>query len=126
MGQFSLPEHLIAWCQTQIELDRFVNIDTYVAQLVTEDMHRAEAMNMRRQAVLDARESGISMRDPDSILAQWVSEVPDARAQGLRDAIRLGREEGYSLVTLEGILSRATSQSLLQNPSRKLARKLAA
>lgn len=112
MGQFSLPEHLVTWCETQVALGRVASIGTYLAQLISEDKLRLDAAERRQQAIAEARDSGISMRDPESILAQWVSQAPNAHLEELRDAIRQGREGGISLVSLEGILSRATDRKL--------------
>lgn len=114
MGQFSLPEHLVEWCETQIALGRVASIGTYLAQLISEDRLRLDALVRCQEAIAEARDSGISMRDPESVLAQWMTVRANSRLDALRDAIRQGREGGYSMASLDGILSRAIGTELAQ------------
>ena len=107
MGNFSLPEHMIAWSEDQVALGRFASVGTYLAQLITEDRRRQQALASRQAAIAEARASGISMSDPDSLLARWLSEKAVPRRSQLRDAIHEGRASGTSLASLEGILARA-------------------
>ena len=107
MGNFSLPEHMIAWSEEQVALGRVASVGTYLAQLIAEDRRRQRALALRRAAIAEARASGISMADPDSLLARWLTDQAEPRRARLRDAIHEGRSSGVSLATLEGILSRA-------------------
>lgn len=111
MGNFSLPEHMIAWSEQQVALGKVASVGTYLAQLIAEDRRRQHVLEQRQQAITDARASGISMQDPDSVLARWVSDKAAADAAAahtqLRTAIREGRASGTSLASLDGILARA-------------------
>ena len=107
MGNFSLPEHMIAWSEEQVALGRVASVGTDLAQLIMEDRQRQLLLARRQAAVAEARASGISMSDPDSVLARWLTDkAAPGRAQ-LRDAIREGRASGTSLASLDGILTRA-------------------
>jgi Arc/MetJ-type ribon-helix-helix transcriptional regulator len=107
MGNFSLPEHMIAWSEEQVALGRVASVGTYLAQLIAEDRRRQQMLVMRREAVVEARASGISMADPDSLLARWLSEKAIPGRDHLRGAIQQGRASGTSLASLDGILARA-------------------
>ena len=107
MGNFSLPEHMIAWSEDQVALGRVASVGTYLAQLIAEDRRRQTVLALRQAAILEARASGISMADPDSVLAQWLTDKAAPRRARLRDAIQEGRASGTSLAALDGILSRA-------------------
>lgn len=107
MSNFSLPEHMIAWSEDQVALGRVASVGTYLAQLIAEDRKRQTALELRRAAIAEARASGISMADPDSVLAQWLTDKAAPRRARLRDAIQEGRASGTSLAALDGILSRA-------------------
>ena len=107
MGQFTLPEHMIAWCEQQIALGRVASIGTYLGQLITEDMAHQRRLDHRRAAVLEARESGISMRAPDAILTVAAARRLDPRVAAAKIAVEEGRLSGTSLAAIEGILARA-------------------
>jgi Arc/MetJ-type ribon-helix-helix transcriptional regulator len=110
MGNFSLPEHMIAWSEEQVALGRVASVGTYLAQLIAEDRRRQQLLTTRRDAVAEARASGISMSDPDSLLARWLSEKATPGRDHLRGAIQQGRASGTSLASLDGILARALMQ----------------
>jgi hypothetical protein len=107
MGNFSLPEHMIAWSEDQVALGRAASVGTYLAQLIMEDRRRQQALARNQAAILEARASGISMADPDSVLARWLSDKAAPQRTQLRDAIREARASGTSLASLDGILARA-------------------
>jgi Arc/MetJ-type ribon-helix-helix transcriptional regulator len=107
MGNFSLPEHMIAWSEEQVALGRFASVGTYLAQLIMEDRRRQQALAHRQSAVADGRASGISMSDPDSLLARWLTDRVAPQRTQMRDAIHEGRASGNSLASLDGILARA-------------------
>jgi Arc/MetJ-type ribon-helix-helix transcriptional regulator len=107
MGNFSLPEHMIAWSEDQVALGRVASVGTYLAQLIAEDRRRQTLLALRQSAIAEARASGISMTDPDSVLTQLVADKAAPRRARLRDAIHEGRASGTSLAALDGILSRA-------------------
>jgi Arc/MetJ-type ribon-helix-helix transcriptional regulator len=111
MGNFSLPEHMIAWSEQQVALGRVASVGTYLAQLIAEDRRRQHVLEQRQQAINDARASGISMQDPDSVLARWMSDkAASGQERGrerLRTAIQEARASGTSLASLDGILARA-------------------
>lgn len=107
MGNFSLPEHMIAWSEEQVALGRSASVGTYLAQLIAEDRRRQQTLAMRQAAIAEARASGISMSDPDSLLARWLSDKSAPQRTQLRDAIHEGRASGTSLASLDGILARA-------------------
>lgn len=107
MGNFSLPEHMVAWSEEQVALGRVASVGTYVAELIAEDRHRQAMLALRRDAVADARASGISMADPDSVLARWLTDNVAPRQSRLREAIRDGRSSGPSPASLDAILSQA-------------------
>jgi Arc/MetJ-type ribon-helix-helix transcriptional regulator len=107
MGNFFLPEHMIAWSEEQVALGRVASVGTYVAQLIAEDRRRQQMLARRRAAVAEGRVSGISMQDPDSVLAQWMTDRAAPARDGLRRAIHEARVSGTSLASLDGILTRA-------------------
>lgn len=107
MGNFSLPEHMIAWCEHQVALGRAASVGTYLAELVAEDRRKLHLLDQRRQAIADARLSGISMQDPDSVLARWLTDKTSPAKERVRTAIHDGRASGTSLASLEGILARS-------------------
>ena len=107
MGYFPLPEHLIGWCEQQVEGGRAVNIGSYLAQLVAEDRIRNDRLRVRRSAIQEARATGVSMEAPDDLLARLLAELPRPGRDRVRDAIREGRESGASYASIEGILARA-------------------
>jgi Arc/MetJ-type ribon-helix-helix transcriptional regulator len=107
MGNFSLPEHMIAWSEEQVALGRFASVGTYLAQLIMEDRRRQQTVAQRQVAIAEARASGISMADPDSLLARWLSDKAAPQRTLLRDAIHEARASGTSLASLDGILARA-------------------
>ncbi len=107
MGNFSLPEHMIAWSEEQVALGRVTSVGTYLAQLIAEDRRRQQQLATRRDAVAEARASGISMADPDSFLARWLSEKASPDRDHVRRAVQQGRASGTSLASLDGILARA-------------------
>lgn len=109
MGQFTLPEHLMLWCEQQIALGRVASTGTYLAQLITEDMERQLRTARQRSAVAEARESGISMRSPDAILTVAAARKIDPRLAAAKRAVEDGRRSGTSMAAIEGILARATS-----------------
>ena len=109
MRHFPLPEHMVAWCEQQVVLGRVANVDTYLAQLIAEDMARQTRVAKWRAAVAEARESGISMRSPDAILTVEAARKIDPRVAAARRAVEDGRRSGTSLASIEGILARATS-----------------
>jgi Arc/MetJ-type ribon-helix-helix transcriptional regulator len=107
MGNFSLPEHMIAWSEQQVALGRAASIGTYVAQLIAEDRKRQEQATLLQSAIAEARASGISMQRADSFLARFQVERSVPAHERLRSAIREGRDSGYSRASLDGILARA-------------------
>lgn len=107
MGYFPLPEHLIGWCEQQVENGRAVNVDSYLAQIVAEDRIRSDRLRIRQRAVQEARASGVSMEAPDDLLTRLLAELPRPGRDRVRDAIREGRESGTSYASIDGILARA-------------------
>jgi Arc/MetJ-type ribon-helix-helix transcriptional regulator len=107
MGNFSLPEHMIAWSEQQVALGRVASVGTYLAQLIAEDRRRQHVLEQRQQAIIEARASGISMQDPDSVLARWMSDKVAPGRERVRTAIHEARASGTSLASLDGILARA-------------------
>ena len=107
MGNFSLPEHMIAWSEEQVALGRGASVGTYLAQLIAEDRRRQQTLAQRQAAIAEARASGISMQDPDSLLARWLTEKAAPQREWLRTAIADARASGTSLASLDGILARA-------------------
>lgn len=107
MRHFALPAHMIAWCEEQVALGRVASVGTYVAQLVQEDMQRLARVEGLRRAVAEARESGISMHDVETVLAVQPVRRADPRVEAARQAVFEGRRSGTSLAAIEGILARA-------------------
>ena len=91
MGNFSLPEHMIAWSEEQVALGRFASVGTYLAQLIAEDRRRQQTLRLHQSAIAEARASGISMADPDSLLARWLTDRTAQQRSRLRDAIHEAR-----------------------------------
>ena len=107
MRHFPLPEHMVAWCEQQVALGRADSVDSYLAQLVTQEMGHRQQLERRRAAVTEARESGISMKAPDAILTVATARRMDPRVAAARLAVEDGRMSGTSLASIEGILARA-------------------
>jgi Arc/MetJ-type ribon-helix-helix transcriptional regulator len=107
MGNFSLPEHMIAWSEDQVALGRVASVGTYLVQLIAEDRRRQAVLMLRQSAIAEARASGISMQDAESVLARWVADRAAPQRARLRDAIHEGRASGTSLAAIDGILARA-------------------
>lgn len=107
MGHFLLPEHLIAWCEQQVALGRSESVDSYLAQLVAQDIEARRQLERQRVAVVEARESGISMKAPETILTVATARRLDPRVAAARIAVEDGRMSGTSLASIEGILARA-------------------
>ncbi len=107
MGNFSLPEHMIAWSEEQVALGRVASVGSYVAQLIAEDRRAQHVLSLRRSAIEEARASGISMQDPDSLLARWMTDNSAPARDRLRTLIDDGRFSGVSLASVDEILARA-------------------
>lgn len=107
MRHFPLPEHMVAWCEQQVALGRADSVDSYLAQLVTQDMGHRQLLERQRAAVLEARESGISMKAPDTILTISAARRLDPRVAAAKIAVEDGRLSGTSLASIDGILARA-------------------
>lgn len=107
MRPLLLPEHMLAWGEAQVANGRAASVGTYVAQLIMADRQRQENQAFVCQAVEEARASGISMRDPDDVIADYLPLPHIPEGDLLRRAIREGRESGTSLAAMEGILTRS-------------------
>jgi Arc/MetJ-type ribon-helix-helix transcriptional regulator len=107
MGNFSLPEHVVAWSEEQVALGRVASVGSYLAQLIAEDRKAQARLAVRRAAIEEARASGISMQDPDSVLARWMTDKSAPARDRLRTLLDEGRASGVSLASIDGILTRA-------------------
>ena len=74
----SLPDPMKAWVESQIHSGKYANVSDYVRDLIRHDQQEREKLNQLRTAIEVGRQSGISRRSREGILAEAKAELKHA------------------------------------------------
>ena len=73
----SLPGPMKAWVEAQTKSGRYATSSDYVRDLIRRDQEHRETLRRLQSAIDEGRDSGISDRSPEEILAAAKAELRD-------------------------------------------------
>jgi len=107
LRELKLPRRTMAWVETQVARNHYASVEDYLVQLVEKERSAHEQLRRVRKALAEARESGVSARSAEVLLADWLNPGGAPGREARRQALAAGRASGVSPRGLERILEAA-------------------